>query len=155
MLLKLFRALRGLSLAVWLGGGVMTFIAAVYVFDIAGRKLGGDIFAPILHVGGVLKLALAALALLTHGMLRGDPTSGRTGRTHRIGFVTLALATVIVCVTMVHLEPTMVELRKQFLNDPNPENSAYLEFKKLHGLSMGLATLEMVLVAVTLVCVVI
>ncbi len=156
LMIRIARAVRGVSLALWLGGGVMTFIAAIYVFRIAGNKLGGDIMAPILHVGGVMKLVLAALALLTHGILRGDPASGRSGFTHRTGFVTLALATVIVLVAMVHLEPTMVSLREQFVNDPNQaSNPAYAEFRKLHGISMGLATLEQILIAVTLICVVI
>ena len=170
-LIRFARAIRGLSLAVWFGGGVMTFIAAYFIFRVAGDpanqtlangipkhilyRLAGDMTAPMLHFGAILKLVLAALALLTHGVLRGDPTSGRTGRTHRVGFLTLALATVIVCVILMQLEPAMLNLRQQFINDPNESNPARLEFAKLHGISMGLSLLEVIFVGITLVCVVI
>ncbi|HLX64113.1 MAG TPA: DUF4149 domain-containing protein [Planctomycetota bacterium] len=157
-MLKFVRAIRGLSLAIWLGGSVMTFITAYYVFGVAGNdparhNLAGDIMGPILHFGGVMKLVLATLALAAHGMLRGDGPDGRSTSAHKTTYITLALAALIACFVVLYIEPKLVELRPQFMNDSSKDNPAHQQFAMWHGVSMGITSLETLLIAVALVCV--
>lgn len=149
MLTKVARVIRGISLGIWLGAGVMTFIAAHYVFRGAfvNMTTAGDIMGAILHAAGWMKLGLAVLALSAHAALCRDPVKPR-----KFGFAMLVLATLLAMFVTLYLEPKMVELRGQFRGDPNLENPAHVLFGKLHGASMGLATLELIFVAAALIC---
>src|SRR5258706_13006004 len=115
-MLKFVRAIRGLSLALWLGSGVMTFITAKYVFGITGKvnwNLAGDTMGAILHAGALMKLVLALLAVGSHQMLR--ESSAR--KPHTRALILLGLAAAIVCVSVFYIEPKLVELRGQFMHD--------------------------------------
>ena len=153
MLTKLFKALRAVSLGIWLGAGVMTFIAAHYVFfgGFIDRNTAGDIMASILHAGGLMKLGLAAIALGSQfglGAVTGE-------KPRKIGVTALVIATLSALVVALYVEPKLLELRAQFRNDPDLNNPAHQLFGKLHGGSMGLALLEMICVAAALICAVI
>ena len=155
MLTTLARAIRGVSLGIWLGAGVMTFIAAHYVFrgGFVSTTTAGDIMGAILHASGWMKIGLAVLALVSHAALCCDTSVGPKPR--KFGFTMLVLATLLAMFVTLYLEPKMVELRGQFRGDPNLENPAHVLFGKLHGASMGLATLELIFVAAALICAVI
>ena len=147
------RAIRGLSLGIWLGAGVMTFITAHYVFGLEpDRNKAGDIMGAILHTGGWLKLALAFLALSAQLVLRKNPAPG--ARSFKPGFVALCFAFALALFVTLYLEPKMVGLRAQIgtFNEANKELPERVLFGKLHGASMGLALLETILVAIALVC---
>jgi hypothetical protein len=154
MMTKVARAIRGLSLGIWLGGGVMTFIVAQEVFfggHLQSHEEAGDLMGAILHIGGWLKFGLAILALAAQFMLRDDPASGPKAR--KTALISLAIAALLVCVAVFYLEPTLVDLRAQFRG--NLENAAHAKFKSLHGASMGLSLLELILVTLALICAVI
>lgn len=166
MLAILARVVRGLSLGIWLGAGVMTFIAAHYVFfghydDAAmtpflDKSKAGDVMGAILHAGGWMKVGLAMLALVSHylaGCGAGNESCGTRARTTR--WITLGAAALIALFVTLYLEPKMLDLRAQFKGDPDPANPAHVLFRSLHGGSMGLAVLELIFVAATLICVLI
>ncbi|MEI6236738.1 MAG: DUF4149 domain-containing protein [Planctomycetota bacterium] len=155
MLTATLRAVRGLSVGIWLGAGVMTFIAAHYVFfgGFIDKTTAGDIMGSILHAGGWMKIGLAVLALGAHLVLKKDSTC--CPKAEKTALVTLAIASLIAGVVALYLEPKMLELRAQFRNDPNLLNPAHVQFGKLHGASMGLALLELICIAITLICIVI
>ena len=150
MITSLARAVKGVSLGIWLGGGVMTFIAAHYVFNggFVDKTTAGDIMGAILHAGGWMKVGLAGLALAAHLVLRRDASA----KPRTFGFVALILATLLALIVTLYLEPKMVDLRAQFRGDPNPDNAAHATFRGLHGASMGGALLELILVAAALIC---
>ncbi len=155
MVLSLLRSLRGLSLGIWLGSGVMTFLVASYVFfgGFIDKNTAGDIMAPILHAGGIMKIGLAVVALGSHFGLGAQAASGPKAK--KIGSAMLVLATLCVFVVVLYLEPMMLQLRPQFRNDSDLNNPAHRAFAKLHGASMGTSTLEILFIAVALICAVI
>jgi hypothetical protein len=149
MLTKLARALRAVSLAVWLGGGVMTFIVAQQVFKggyIKSHDEAGDVMGAILHIGGWLKFGLAILALAAQWMLRADPT------TRKFSTISLVIASLLVCVAVFYLEPTLIDLRSQFGGEASVAKAAHEKFSGLHGASMGLSLLELILVTAATIC---
>lgn len=152
-ILSIARVVRGLSLGVWLGAVVMTFITAHYVFRFeADRNKAGDIMGAILHTAGWIKLALAALALGAQLVLRKNQASAP--RSFKPGFIALCLAFALALLVTLYLEPKMVDLRAQIgtFSEANKELPERVLFGKLHGASMGLAVLETILVAIALVC---
>ncbi len=149
MVTKLARAIRELSLGIWLGGGVMTFIVAQQVFKggyIKSHDEAGDVMGAILHIGGWLKFGLAILALAAQFMLRDDP------KTRKPGTISLVIAALLVCVAVFYLEPTLVDLRAKFGGEASLAKAAHEKFSGLHGASMGLSLLELILVAAAIVC---
>lgn len=152
MFSSVLRAIRAVSLSVWLGGGVMTFITAHYVFfgGYLDKTTAGDVMGAILHAAGLMKLGLAALALGAHFGLRGNPWTGR--KPHKIEMITLLIASAIAVTVAFYLEPKMVELRAQFRGDDNLQNPAHVAFGKLHGASMGLSLLELICVTAAVIC---
>jgi len=141
-------ALRGASLAIWLGGGVMLLIVAQHVFfgGLVDKTTAGDIMASIFHTAGFLKIGLAAIALAAHFGLGKDPKARKTG------FIALLIATSIALFAALYLEPKMVELRTHFRGSENLNSEARQTFKALHGGSMGLALIELICTAVALIC---
>ena len=145
------RAIRGLSLGVWLGAGVMTFITAHYVFGLEpDRNKAGDIMGAILHTGGQLKIALALLATLAQLQLRKQWPAF----SEKLGALTLIVSLILAVTLVFYLEPKMVGLRAQIgtFNEANKDLPERVLFGKLHGTSMGLTLLETILVAIALVC---
>ncbi len=149
MLASIARVVRGVSLGIWLGGLIMTFIAADQVFFRSGldRATAGNVMGGILHVGGLMKVALAVLAVGSQIVLRKQNESPSRKRT--ITFVALLVAAALAFIAAFYLEPKLLELRAQFDTAPG----ARAEFSRFHGISMGMATLETVLVALALICV--
>jgi len=115
-------------------------------------SISRDITGAILHVSGWLKGHPSRSARWPHKTgLKNDPAEGRTR--WKVGAATLALATISACVILFVLEPKMLELRAQFMHDPNKANNpAYATFRQMHGTSMGLALLETIVVAIALIC---
>lgn len=140
----LARVVRGLSLGIWLGAGVMTFITAHYVFGLApDRNIAGSIMGAILHTGGLMKVGLAILAVGAHW--------GTPQRSKKICTVMLFLAAALALFAAFYLEPKLVDLRSQFTDAK--DSPARLEFAKWHGISMGGALMEGIFVAIAFVCV--
>lgn len=74
-LVSAIRALRAMCLGIWLGGIIMTFVAAPIIFSKLepDRARAGMIVGEILHVAGVLKMGLALIALACDGVLLFGP----------------------------------------------------------------------------------
>jgi hypothetical protein len=153
MVQTLARILRVVSLGLWAGGAAMTFIAAHYVFSIeTDRTMAGNIMAPILHVGGWLHVALAFIALAA--ALVVWPRRETAGRLFaKASFAALLGATLLALIMALWLEPHLVDLRTQIgvFTEATKDLPQRVEFRQLHGLSMGLALLETILAAVALV----
>lgn len=143
MFQSLMRVIRGLSLGIWLGAGIMTFITAHYVFGLApDRNVAGYIMGAILHTGGLMKVGLAVLAIAAHFSL--------PWRSKKLCTVTTLLAVTLALFAAFYLEPKLVDLRAQFTE--NKDAPARLEFAKWHGVSMGSALIEGILVTIALIC---
>ena len=150
MLLAAARVLRLWALGIWVGGGVMIFIVAHYVFTvIQDRTLAGSVMAPILHTGGWLQVELAAVALVTTRFLWPEISWKKPKA--KVLLAALVAATTMAVFMALWLEPRLVDLRAQF-GGPN-DIGARESFKQFHGLSMGLALLETICAAVALACV--
>src|SRR5437870_4442555 len=111
MFQSIARVVRGVSLGIWLGAGIMTFITAHYVFDIlkTDRTLAGGIMAPILHTGGLMKVGLAVLAMGAHFCT--------PQRSKKFCTAALLLAAALAFIAAFYLEPKLVDLRAQFTDD--------------------------------------
>jgi len=145
MLHSWLRAVRALMLGLWAGGMLMTFLSANIIFaqlknDTGGEVKAGNIVGDILKVGGKVKMGLGLTALALEAVIfyGGASASIRGWRRYApAGLLMAALS--LALLSSLWLEPKVHELRGQ------------PEFGKYHGMSMGLALLEMLLVVVTLV----
>jgi len=149
------RAVRATSLGVWLGGLVLIYIAAPIVFAALhpDRTGAGNIVGAILHAGLRLKLVLAALALLSEALIFFSPPPLRpSGWRRSVPAATLFGALALTLLSLLWLEPRIEELRSQIgvFTEANANSPERLEFKKLHGISMGGGVLEGVLVLIAL-----
>jgi hypothetical protein len=155
-LITVARAARALALGVWLGGIVMAFIAAPIVFDKLkpDRAKAGEIVGAMLHTTVMVKVALAVVALGAEAALifsgsAGGPSGWR--RYAPAAFLLAAIATT--AFTSLWLEPKIAALRDQIgdFSEATANSPQRVEFRKLHGMSMGLLLLEAILILVALV----
>ncbi|HYG77395.1 MAG TPA: DUF4149 domain-containing protein [Planctomycetota bacterium] len=155
MLLTWARAIRALGLGIWLGGIIMAFVVASTVFKVLekDRTMAGAIVGACLEAGqkvklGVAIIALAAEAVIFFGGIQGAPIGWR--RFVPAAMLLLALATTLVATLW--LEPKIHELRKEIadFSEATRDDPKRVEFRKLHGMSMGLLFLEAIFVAAAL-----
>lgn len=156
-LITVARAARALALGVWLGGIVMAFIAAPIVFDKLkpDRAKAGEIVGTMLHTAGMLKVALAVVALGAEAVLIFSASAGGpSGWRKYLPAAFLLAAIAITAFTSFWLEPKIAALRDQIggdFSEATANSPQRVEFRKLHGMSMGLLLLEAILILVALV----
>ncbi len=156
MLHSWLRAVRALMLGLWAGGILMIFVAAPVVFDqLKGdRTKAGNIVGEVLKIGGKVKMGLGLTALALEAVIFYGGTAAAVRGWRRYAPAGLLMGALSVALlSSLWLEPKIHDLRTQIsdFSDATKDNPARLEFGKLHGLSMGLALLEMLLVVATLV----
>jgi hypothetical protein len=156
MLHTWLRAVRALMLGLWAGGILMTFIAAPAVFEQLkdNRTKAGNIVGEVLKVGGKVKMGLGLTALALEAVIfyGGAAATVRGWRRYApAGLLMAALS--VALLSSLWLEPKIHDLRTQIpdFSEATKGTPERMEFSKLHGMSMGLALLEMLLVVVTLV----
>jgi hypothetical protein len=126
-----------LAWGVWFGAIVMVFVTVTSLFEtFADQKhLAGAAAAGVFRRFDWLHLIAAAVAVLANGawLNLGDTGSGR--RTALV--VAFALATGLAVTSTLAISPRIDNLRQNGLVDTP-------EFRKLHGISMGLYSAEAV-----------
>src|SRR5438270_4993666 len=134
---RILHALLSLVWGLWFGGLVMLFIAVQTLFNTFAdrRPLAGEAASAIFRVFNYYHLALAAAALLLTFFWW---LAGRSGRKMTVFFL-LALATVAAAGVSGMLAPKLEHLRIQGLTQTT-------DFRRLHGLSMGVYLIETILV---------
>ena len=156
-LLSTARAARALSLGIWLGGIVMSFIVARVIFDerigLDRMRAGGIVFI-ILQQAGRLKTALALIAIGAEALIFYSRASDAPkGWRRHLPAALLLLASAIALFAILWLLPRIIELREQIadFSEKTAGSEQRLEFGRWHGASMALLLLEAVLVAASLV----
>ena len=148
------RTSRATALGIWLGSAILFFIAAQVIFG----KLSGDrtkaaeIVGTLIHAVSDLTLILATVAVISQGILHARAPD-IAGWRKQLPLITLAAAVLLLLFLTFYLTPHIEALRDQIgVFDASTEAlPARLEFRKLHGASMGLSLLETILVAVALI----
>jgi len=156
MLQSWLRAIRALMLGLWAGGILMIFVAAPVVFDQlkSDRTKAGNIVGEVLKIGGKVKMGLGLTALALEAVIfyGGAAATVRGWRRYApAGLLMAALS--VALVSSLWLEPKIHDLRTQIgdFSEATKDNPARVEFGKLHGMSMGLALLELLLVVAALI----
>ena len=136
-LLTIARAIRSVSLGVWLGSAVMVFVMAPIVFQKLDRSKAGEVVGVAVISEGIVWANDAELS----GWRRYVPAAGLGG------------AVLILLVLVFWIGPEIEALRVQIgeFTAANADTPERLQFRKLHGASMGLSLLQTILVAVALI----
>jgi uncharacterized membrane protein len=152
--LTLARAGRSAALGIWLGSGILFFLAAQIVFSkLSGdRTKAGEIVGSIIHTMSLMSLILGAVAICAQLVLhtRAPEISGVR---RYVPLVSLIAAMALLLFLTFYLTPVIEGLRDKIgvfdaSTESMPERA---QFRKLHGASMGLSLLEMILVAAALI----
>ena len=147
------RAARAASLGIWLGGIIMAFIAAPIVFNALkpDRAKAGEIVGAILHTAGMVKIALAVIAVAAELVILNS--GGVTGWRRYLPAIFLGLTIATTLVATFWLEPKITALRDRNpdFGEATADSPDRVSFRKLHGLSMALLLLEAIFVAFALV----
>ncbi len=160
MFLRTARAVRALSLGVWLGGIVMFFITASAVFtyfvnDVqTDRTTAGEVVSLVLRKAAPIKIGIALLAFLAEAAVffSHSPEAPKGWRKFvPNALLMLAFATLLIAVFW--LEPSLEALRAKIgsFSEKTKDSPLRQQFRSLHGMSMGLGVLEALLVAAALV----
>lgn len=157
MLLRCARAVRALSLGLWAGGILMTFIAAKAIFSyflVEGTTTAGSVVGFVLHTAMPFKIGIALLALFAEAIVFFDRSpEAPKGWRKFVPATLLMLALAAMLVVALWLQPELESLRKQIrVFDASTEGTPLRQkFGSLHGASMGLGLLEGLLVAAALI----
>jgi hypothetical protein len=156
MFLNLARALRALSLGIWLGGIVTVFIVASTVFAYYGNDhtTAGELVGLVLKKSMPFKIGFALLALLCEASVFFSPSpAAPKGWRRFVPNACLVLALLAMLAVVIFIQPQLEELRQQIgvFNEKTKGSPLRQQFSSLHGASMGLGLLEGLLVAAALI----
>ena len=151
-LLTLARAIRSVSLGVWLGSAVMVIVMAPIVFQKLDRSKAGEVVGAILHSAAFLTAGLAVVAVIAEGVVWANDAE-LSGWRRYVPALGLGGAVLILLVLVFWIGPQIEALRVQIgeFTAANADTPERLQFRKLHGASMGLSLLQTILVAVALI----
>ena len=133
--LRLLAIVLTLAWALWFGGLITLFLAVTSLFTTfdTDRSLAGTAAAGIFRRFESYQLVLAAVALVTAATWRASRPP--RPRSNTVVLVFLALAAVVAVSSTFAVSRRIEKLRRQSL-------TATPEFRRLHGVSMGLYTGE-------------
>ena len=117
------------------------------------RTKAGNIVGEILHSGGKVKTGLGLAALVLEAIIFYGVAGARPAGWRRYAPAAMLMAALSVAlISTLWLEPKIHALRGEIqdFSEATKDDPSRVEFRKLHGLSMGLALLEGLLVAFTL-----
>lgn len=133
-MIRVARALYFTALGLWVGGmATLAFIVAPTLFRTMPRALAGQAFGEILQRFGPFQLALAAIAIVTVGILARTELRPRTAV---LRVVVLIFMVILVCTSQFYIGPAIEHERA---SNPGAGMKVSDRFSVLHRMSVTLA----------------
>lgn len=154
-MVKLLRYVAAIALAVWIGSIVNTLAAARSIFDnesghVPDSGIAGDIVGPLLHnmhVTGWIACGVALVAILLIRKIRPARRNMVIWATGAVLLIALLTGVYSGIVLTEQIQDIRIEIAEAYgTYDAAPKESTLRSrFGALHGLSMGIAMLNLVL----------
>ena len=137
--------LHRLSIGLWLGAmvGFAALVAPAAFKVLPTRQLAGELVNGVLYPLDLMGLVLGVIALITGIALEG----GLPERSSKVRAAALGLMLLCAGTSRFYVSPTLHEIRESFGGKPvdevPKEDPRRATFGKLHGVSTGLMSLEL------------